>query len=313
MSRRGRGRRPSPGADGGRLLVVATPLGNLGDVTLRAAEALRAAALVVCEDTRRTRALLTHLGISPPTLSCHKFNEASRIARILSVLAGGGVVALVSDAGTPAISDPGARLVAAAHEAGHRVEPLPGPSAPAAALSISGFEAGGFLFAGYPPARRFARRRFLRALLAAERARSHEDPGIPPWPIVLFETPHRIEACLEDLAELAGARRVLIAREMTKLHEEVRRGTLGERAALLRPGGGRGEYTLVVEGAAAGAARAPASGGPLDIAAAYRGMIASGMDRREAMRQLARETGRRRREIYDAVAGASGGGGGEGS
>jgi len=301
--RREREGRPAAGA--GRLLVVATPLGNLADLTLRAAEALKSATLVVCEDTRRTRALLTHLGANPRTLSSHKFNEASRIGKILAVIAEGGDVALVSDAGTPGLSDPGARVVAAAHEAGIRVEPVPGPAAPAAALSVSGFESGGFLFAGYLPARRAARGRFLGAILASEKARAAEDPSIAPWPLVFFETPHRIEASLADLAEVLGPRRVVIVREMTKIHEQILRTTLADAASLAAARGGRGEYTLVVEGASEPAAAGGRSGE--EIVEAYRALVASGLDRREAMRRLARRTGMSRREIYDAVVEAGGG------
>lgn len=306
MSRR-RERGGGPPPEGGRLLVVATPLGNLGDITLRAAEALKSASLVVCEDTRRTRALLTHLGANPPTLSCHKFNEASRIEKVLASIGAGEVVALVSDAGTPGLSDPGARIVAAAHEAGLRVEALPGPAAPAAALSVSGFESGGFLFAGYPPARRAARRRFFGAIQAAENARAAEDASIPPWPLVFFETPHRIRGCLADLAELLGSRRVVIVREMTKLHEEIVRTTLADAAASAGGREGRGEYTLVVEGAS----RTAGARGEAGIVESYRALVASGLDRREATRRLARETGLSRREIYDAVVEAGGSGGGE--
>jgi 16S rRNA (cytidine1402-2'-O)-methyltransferase len=284
----------------GRLLVIATPLGNLGDITARAADSLRACDLVACEDTRRTRALLSHLGLSAPTISCHKFNEASRVTEILSRIASGETVGLVTDAGTPGVSDPGARLVEAAAAAGFRVEAIPGPSAPAAAMSISGFEASGFIFAGYPPAKGNARRRFIAALRAAEEARSAAQPDGGAWPIVLFEAPHRIEACLLDLAAGMGDRRIVAIREMTKLHEEVLRGSAAEVLARIRERPRRGEFTLVVEGSAAPtAARAMTAA---DLETAYRDLLESGLDRREALKRLARDTGRPRRDLYRELA-----------
>ncbi len=287
---------------GGRLLVVATPLGNLGDMTPRAVEALRGSDLVACEDTRRTRILLSHFGLSVPVVSCHKFNEASRVEEILAAIRSGSRVSLVTDAGTPGVSDPGARLVAAAHRAGLNVEAIPGPSAPAAAVSVSGFEAGGFVFAGYPPARSAARRRFFRALRMAEEARSQTDPRCAAWPIVFFEAPHRVEACLGDLMEELGDRMAVLIREMTKVHEETLQGSLREVAKALAARPRRGEFTLVVEGSARSRAISRAGGG--DLEAAYRDLLAAGVDRREALRRLARETGARRRDLYGALLGS---------
>jgi len=285
-----------------RLLVVATPLGNLNDMTPRAVEALRAASLVACEDTRRTRALLTHFGLSAPTVSCHKFNEASRVREIVLALLEGRTVALVTDAGTPGVSDPGARLVEAASREGIPVEAIPGPSAPAAAMSISGFEAGGFVFAGFAPARSAARRRFFRALAAMERARHEADPAGSAWPSILFEAPHRIAACLEDLEAELGERRVVVIREMTKMHEEVLRGVASEILAALASRPRRGEFTIVIEGRSKALA-APA--GIRDLKSAYDELIASGIDRRESLRRVARSSGLRRRDVYRAVSGMS--------
>src|SRR5262249_12757471 len=162
-----------------------------------------------------------------------RFNESARAGGILEALALGRTVALVTDAGTPGVSDPGARLVAAAAEAGAAVEAIPGASAPAAAISVSGFASGGYLFAGVAPSRRAARRRSLRAIVAAEAARRTEDPSAEPWPIVFFEAPHRILAFLADAADVMGDRRAVAAREMTKVHEEILRGALSEIAPRL--------------------------------------------------------------------------------
>ncbi len=297
---RPRGRGTSSGSAPGALHVVATPLGNLGDITRRAIEALARADLVACEDTRRTRALLTHLGLRTRTLSHHKFNEASRIRQILAALREGRNVALVTDAGTPGVSDPGARLVSAVHRAGLPVVAVPGPSAPVAALSVSGFEAAGFVFAGYPPARRAARRRFLRAVVEAERARAGADPAGEAWPLVFFEAPHRVEASLEDLRAVVGERRAVLVREMTKIHEETIQGTISDLLAAVREGRGRGEFTIVMEG---GRGEAPdEEGGPIDLREAYEELLGSGLDRREALRRLARSRGMSRREIYRLLA-----------
>lgn len=290
-----RASRPPSGTGSGRLLVVATPLGNLGDITARALEALRGAALVACEDTRRTRKLLNHYGIKVPTLSCHRFSEVSRIGKILAALREGGDVALLTDAGTPGVSDPGSRLVRAASEEGIPVEPIPGPSAPAAALSVAGMEASGFLFAGYPPARRGARKRFLGALAEGERARILADPSTRDWPLVLFEAPHRIRACLEDLAGILGDREAVLLREMTKVHEQVLRGPLSRLREAFLEKEPRGEFTIVVE---AGEPVPALDAGAEDLGESWKRLLESGLDRKKALRRLARETGRSRRELY---------------
>jgi 16S rRNA (cytidine1402-2'-O)-methyltransferase len=293
--------------------VIATPLGNLGDLSPRAVEALAACDVVACEDTRRTRILLARGGARGRAVSYHRFNEAARIDAILAELASGRTVGLVTDAGTPGVSDPGARLVAAARRAGARIEGIPGPCAPVAALSLSGFESGGFVFAGFPPARGGPRRRFLRALRAAEEARAAADPEAEPWPIILFEAPHRIEACLEDLARELGDRPAVALREMTKLHEETLAGTVRSIRGAFAGRPPRGEFTLVVAGRAPSepprpGGTAPESGGrsALELKAAYEALLASGVDRREALRRLARRAGIRRNALYELLLAAGG-------
>jgi len=228
----------------GTLFVVATPIGNRGDISERAREQLAAADLVVAEDTRHTGAFLAQLGIERPLLSLHQHNEEARVGELLSRLRDGAQVALVSDAGTPLISDPGYRVVAAAAAAGVRIVALPGPCAAIAALSIAGLPTDRFAFEGFLPARG-ARRRERLAALAAE-----------PRTLVLYEAPHRIAEALEDLAAAFGAARpAVLCRELTKLHESVYRAPLGELAALAArdPQLGRGESVLVVAGREAAA------------------------------------------------------------
>jgi 16S rRNA (cytidine1402-2'-O)-methyltransferase len=221
----------------GTLRVVATPIGNLEDVTLRALRVLAESDLLLAEDTRRTRTLLDRHGIGGRLVSLHAGNEVARTAQVLDALRAGGAVALVSDAGTPLVSDPGARVVAAAIADGHAVEPVPGPSAVLAALSVAGLRSTPFTFVGFLPRKPGPRRTLL------ERLREREDT------LVLFESPRRLPATLRELADAFGAeRRGCVARELTKLHEEVARSTLrglAERFA----GGTRGEVTVVVEGA----------------------------------------------------------------
>ncbi|MGH7612189.1 MAG: 16S rRNA (cytidine(1402)-2'-O)-methyltransferase [Candidatus Dormibacteria bacterium] len=223
----------------GTLFVVATPIGNLADLTPRAAEVLGRVELVVAEDTRRTARLLRHLGARPALLSLPAARELERVPEVLRRLEGGDV-ALVSDAGTPAISDPGRRLVAAARAAGHAVSPLPGPAALAAAVSASGLRCDRFLFLGFLPR---SRSRALRLL-----AHGHQ------WALVFHESPHRLSATLGWVAEELGERPVAVARELSKLHEEWLLGPAGELAERLRGQAVRGECTVVVE-APAGAQR----------------------------------------------------------
>jgi 16S rRNA (cytidine1402-2'-O)-methyltransferase len=229
----------------GTLLVVATPIGNLADLSPRAREALGKAAIVAAEDTRHTRALLQAMGVGTPLLSLHAHNEAQRVPELLARLTAGEDVALVSDAGTPLLSDPGFELVSRAAEAGFAVYTIPGPSAITAALAVAGLPTHRFCFEGFLPARAAERRATLASLAHEMRT------------LVFFEAPHRIEATLADLAAQFGAdRKAVVARELTKAHETLYRGTLGELAA--RAGReenfARGELTLIVHGAAPAAA-----------------------------------------------------------
>ena len=223
----------------GTLYVVATPIGNLGDCAPRAREVLAGADCVAAEDTRHSGRLLAHFGIDRPLVSLHEHNEAARAEELVARLLAGQSVALVSDAGTPLIADPGYRLVAAVRAAGLRVVPVPGPCAAIAALCVAGLPTDRFCFEGFLPARASARRERLRAL-------SRE-----PRTMVFYEAPHRLRECLEDCAaELGAARRALVARELTKLHESTYDGTLGELAARAPNDADllRGEAVLVVEG-----------------------------------------------------------------
>ena len=217
------------------LYVAATPIGNLGDITLRALEVLRAADVIACEDTRVTARLLGRHDIDTPRISYHEHNAERALPKILARLLAGECVVLVSDAGTPLISDPGYRLVRAALEAGHRVVPLPGPSAVLAGLVAAGIATDHFYYGGFLPAKSVARRRAIQALTAL------------PATLVFFESPRRLADLLNDLAELLGARQACVARELTKLYEEVRRGSLTDLAehyaAAVAP---RGEVTVIV-------------------------------------------------------------------
>lgn len=220
-------------------MLVSTPIGNLADVTLRAIEALRGAELVLCEDTRTTARLLTHHGISARTAPLHEHNEEARTPEILRLLARGARVALVSDAGTPLVSDPGYRLVRAAIAAGHHIEAMPGANAATTALVLSGLPPHPYLFLGFAPPRSAARRAGFARLRAAERA------GLSAT-LIWYEAPHRLAETLADMAADFGDRPAAVARELTKRFEEVRRGTLGALAAHYAETTARGEITLVV-------------------------------------------------------------------
>jgi 16S rRNA (cytidine1402-2'-O)-methyltransferase len=219
----------------GTLYVVATPIGNLADTSPRAVETLKAVDLIACEDTRTTRTLLARFGIAVRTVALHEHNERAASAKLIELLREGRNVALVSDAGTPALADPGAQLVAQAHRAGARVSPVPGPSAAAAAFSAAGFPASQFFFAGFLPASGAARRKALEALDV-------------PWPVVLYEAPHRIVQTIADLISLLGEpREIAVARELSKKFEEVARMPLGEAPAwLAAPHRQQGEFVLVI-------------------------------------------------------------------
>ncbi len=220
----------------GTLYVVATPIGNLADASPRSLEVLRAVALIACEDTRVTGTLLARYAIERPLVALHEHNERQASEKLLRSLAAGEDVALVSDAGTPAVSDPGAHLVARAHEAGVRVSPIPGPSAAAAAFSASGFAEGTFLFAGFLPPAGAQRRRALDSLEQ-------------PWPVVLYEAPHRIRRTLNDLlGRFGGDREVVVCRELSKKFEEVARLPLSRAPGWLdaAPHREQGEFALVL-------------------------------------------------------------------
>ncbi len=278
-----RGDRPA-----GTLYVVATPIGNLEDVTERARRVLAQVDLVLAEDTRRMRTLLSALGTSAAVESYHGDTHPGKRARLVGRLAEGATMALASDAGTPGLSDPGARLVAEAAAAGVRVIPVPGPSAITAALSISGFPADRFEFAGYAPRRAGERRELLAAL-----ARS-------PVTSVFFEAPHRLRECLEDLREVAGADRPLVmCRELTKLHEEVLRGTVADAIERFSAEEPRGELTIILP-PGEGTESAPTVGEDAIREAAGR-LLALGMGTKDAAGLLSELTGRGRNEMYRLV------------
>jgi 16S rRNA (cytidine1402-2'-O)-methyltransferase len=261
---------------------VATPIGNLGDIGLRALETLRGVEAVAAEDTRVTRRLLAHHGIVKRVIPVHEHNERRAVDGVLALLRAGRSVALTCDAGTPAISDPGAALVAAARAAGFQVTPVPGPSAAIAALSVCGLAAPHHLFYGFLPARAAARRREISALAHL------------PFTLVFFEAPHRVEECISDLrAVLGGARRIVIARELTKLFESVHACTLAEAGAWLAADADRcrGEFVLIVEGAAE--TRGAEDAGEQVLAA-----LLSELPLRQAVDLAARITGGRKNELY---------------
>ncbi len=273
----------------GRLLVVATPIGNLDDLAPRAATAMRDADLVVAEDTRRTGRLLAHVGADTPQWSLHEHNERDRADAVVARLLEGQQVVLVSDAGTPAVSDPGYRLVRACVEAGVEVVAVPGPSAVLHALVTSALPTDRFTFDGFLP-RSGATRRQRLAEVAAERRT-----------VVLFLSPHRAAADLADLAGACGADRpAALARELTKLHEETMRASLGELAEQVQREGVRGEVTLVVGGAPAPEVDV-ASLDPADLAAMVAALEADGTSRKDAIRTVATDLGLPKRDVYDAV------------
>ncbi len=267
----------------GVLYIVSTPIGNLGDITLRALERLREVSLVVAEDTRHTRKLLAHNDIHTRLLSYNEHSPPSRIGQILDALSEGDV-ALVTDAGTPAVSDPGRGLVLAAHDAGFSVSALPGASAVLTALVLSGMDTSEFLFLGFLPRRRADRREKLR------------EARDLPYTLVLFEAPHRIRRTLQALHEVLGDRALSTARELTKLHEEVRRGTITSEIEYWATQEPRGEYTFVIAGNEAKSAPAKHIA-PLDRVAE---LVAEGQRATEAVRVVARETGSDRRALYAA-------------
>jgi 16S rRNA (cytidine1402-2'-O)-methyltransferase len=268
----------------GTLYVVATPIGNLEDITLRALRVLREVGVIAAEDTRAAQQLLSHFEIARPTVvSFFEGNEAGRTEHLLARLTGGEDVALISEAGTPAVSDPGARLVQAAVAAGVRVVPVPGASAVLAALVASGLPTDTFLFVGFPVRDGGPRLQAFARLRAVEAT------------LVVYEAPARTAATLQDLAAALGdERRACVARELTKVHEELLRGTLKELAQRFAEAAPRGEVTILVEGAAAAEAEAPA----IDVEAEVRRRLADGESPKEIAAALALATGKPRRQIY---------------
>lgn len=273
----------------GTLYIVATPIGNLEDITHRAARVLGQVDLIACEDTRQTRKLLQHLGIDKRLVSYHEHNEARRTPWLLEQLFAGASVALVSDAGTPLISDPGLVLVRRAAEQGIAVVPVPGPSAAVAALSASGLPADAFHFAGYLPPKRTQRRQALERLKSLD------------CTLVFYEAPHRILETLSDIAEILGDRPVAVARELTKIHEEFLRGTAATVLAELatRPAV-KGEFTVIVGAETRRGKPAPESAA---IRAAIEEFERQGMSRMEAIKAAARACGVSKREAYRLLAG----------
>ncbi len=267
------------------LYVVATPIGNLADISIRAIEVLRSVSVIACEDTRLTARLLARHGIPTRTVSYHEHNEKRRAVELAERLAAGQDVALVSDAGTPGISDPGYRLVARAQQEGIPVRTVPGPSAAIAALAVSGLPTSSFCFHGFLPTRRAARTKAIEAIASA------------PHTFILFESGRRTPALLKALAQRLGPRPAFVAREMTKLHEEHRSGTLPELArwALTKPL--KGELTLVVAGAGSSES-SPKKMTPEDLRERFRELTAKGLKRREAVKALASETELSSRFLY---------------
>jgi len=264
----------------GTLYVIATPIGNLADASPRSVETLRNVDLIACEDTRTSSKLLAHFGISVRTVALHEHNERTASKELIQALRHGKSIALISDAGTPALSDPGAWLVAQAHAAGIPVCPVAGPSAAAAAISAAGFPASRFLFAGFLPAQAGARRKALQALDL-------------PYPVVIYEAPHRISETLKDLAAKFGDREIVIARELSKKFEEVARMPLAAAAAWLeeRHERAQGEFVLVLAPGEERPAAAVEAERVLDV-------LLGSLPPSEAAKLAARITGQPKSELY---------------
>jgi 16S rRNA (cytidine1402-2'-O)-methyltransferase len=272
----------------GILYIVATPIGNLEDLTLRARRILRECDWIACEDTRQTRKLLEHLDISKPLVSYHEHNEAGRAAELAAKLKAGAKVALVSDAGTPLISDPGYRVVTAAIDAGIPVVPIPGATAAMSALSASGLATDSFRFCGFLPAKTSQRRKMLEQLKRET------------CTLIFYETPHRILDALTDVEAVMGSRPAVVARELTKIHEEFLRGTAAEiRAALAGRASIKGEITLLIGKAESVAATADDT--PLEDA--VRAAEQQGLSRMDAIKRVAKERGLSKREVYGTITG----------
>jgi 16S rRNA (cytidine1402-2'-O)-methyltransferase len=270
----------------GKLILCATPIGNLEDITQRALRVLGSADVVACEDTRRTRKLLNHFSIPVRDLvSYRERNERRSAAELVQRIKRGETVVLVSDAGMPGISDPGYRLVRACIDADLSIEVVPGPTASVAALVLSGLPPGRFVFEGFLPRRSGDRKK--RAAELAPETRT----------LVVYESPHRLEASIADLAEVLGDRPAALVRELTKMHEEVRRGSLTDILESIRAAPPKGEIVLVIGGATDGGAEASGE----ELARSARELMDSGVDRAEALSRVAREAGVPRRRVFDAL------------
>ena len=267
----------------GTLYIVATPIGNLGDITQRAIQILHDVDLIAAEDTRHTRKLLQHYGIDTKTVSYHEHNEQQRSEELFARLKEGTDIAIVSDAGTPGINDPGFRLVRLAHENEINIVSVPGPSALVTALVASGLPTDEFYFGGFLPARSTARRNRLNELRDIRAT------------LIFYEAPHRLAAALKDAADVFGARQAVIARELTKLHEEFRRGTLSELANHYASESPRGEIVLLID---RNRNELTESDNNSDIVTLVAGFEAEGLDHRAALKKAARELGLTRSEAY---------------
>ncbi len=274
-------------ASTGILYVVATPLGNLRDISQRAIEVLKEVDLVVAEDTRRTRQLLSYLRIHVQTESYHGDSSSAKLQWIIAQLLAGRSAALLSDSGTPAVSDPGAELVQQAVNNGIQVVPIPGPSAVTAAFSVAGITASGFVFAGYPPRKTSEKRRFL------EQVAAHSSP------VVLYEAPHRVAETLQQLADICPERRIVIARELTKLHEQIQYGSAAELAETIAGKEPQGEFTVVLNPAPQPSPSHQVSNE--DIKEAVIAMLEAGLSRRDTARIIELLTGLSRNEAYELV------------
>ena len=267
----------------GTLYLVATPIGNLQDITGRALEILKQVRLVAAEDTRQTRKLLDHYQIHTPLISYHEHNKLARLAEVLAVLDEADI-ALVSDAGTPALNDPGYELVKAALQAGYQVSPIPGPSAPLAALVASGLPTDAFLYLGYLP-RKTSERRTLLGKIA----------GLP-YTLVFLETPHRLLSALQDLQSVLGDRSIAVARELTKLHEEILRGSLSQALAHFSAQPARGEITLVIEGN-----KAQVAWSEEQVRSSLEKLLSEGYSATHSAAEVADRSGWPRRTLYRMV------------
>jgi 16S rRNA (cytidine1402-2'-O)-methyltransferase len=268
----------------GKLFVVATPIGNLGDITLRALETLKSADMIACEDTRRTQKLLNHYRLQTPTISYHEHNEMTRAPELILEMEEGSVIALVSDAGTPVLSDPGFRLVHLAIRHKIPVIPIPGPSALVAALTAAGLPMNNFIFAGFLPPKKAARCRALQALSELDKT------------IVFYEAPHRIVHTLRDVQEILGDRETVVAREVTKIHEEFLRGSLAQIRERLKDAPPKGELTIVLGPGSPPGEKAPAVSSLREEVESAKAR--QGLDERSALKAVARARGLSRSEAY---------------